>query len=93
MLLTRLIGTTSFRLAATYLAMFCASIAELGGVVYFAVGGEIVQQIDQRIVQETDRFLSEFGSSGLGAWRSIFAPAKSRAMSSSTAWKTAGVGF
>ena len=46
--------------------MFCASIAVLGGVVYFAVGREIVQQIDQRIVQETDMFLSEFGSSGLG---------------------------
>jgi signal transduction histidine kinase len=65
-LLSRLIGTASFRLATIYLATFCASIAVLGGVVYFAVGREIVQQIDQRIAQETEGFLSEFRRSGLG---------------------------
>ena len=46
--------------------MFCASIALLGAVVYYAVGREIVQQIDQRISQETARFLSEFKGNGLG---------------------------
>jgi signal transduction histidine kinase len=64
-LLTRLTRTTSFRLAATYLGMFCASIAVLGGVVYFAVGRELVQQIDQRLIQETDRYLSEFRRVGV----------------------------
>jgi signal transduction histidine kinase len=64
-LFPRLIGTTSFRLAATYLTIFCASVVILGGIVYFVVGQEIVRQIDQRVRQETASFLSEFQRDGL----------------------------
>ena len=62
---SRLISTTSFRLAATYLVIFSTSVAMLGGVVYFSVGREIVRQIDQRVIEETRKFSSEFKGSGL----------------------------
>jgi signal transduction histidine kinase len=64
-LLDRLIDSTSFRLAATYLAVFCASVVILGVVVYFAVGQEIVREIDERVRQETVAFQSEFQRDGL----------------------------
>jgi signal transduction histidine kinase len=63
--LPRIIGTASFRLAATYLAIFSVSVALLGGVVYFIVGHEIVRQIDDRVTAETAKFLSEFQRKGL----------------------------
>jgi signal transduction histidine kinase len=63
--LPRLLRTASFRLAATYLAIFSISVVLLGCVVYFTVGYEIVQQIDDRVTEETAKFLSEFQRNGL----------------------------
>jgi hypothetical protein len=63
--LTRLIRTTSFRLATIYLGIFSVSMAMLAGVVYFVVGEEIVREVDGRVAEETARFSSEFQESGL----------------------------
>jgi signal transduction histidine kinase len=64
-LLYRLIGTASFRLAATYLAVFSLSVVLLGWFVYLSVGYEIVRQIDQRVAAETKTYASEYKTSGL----------------------------
>jgi signal transduction histidine kinase len=63
--LSRLLGTASFRLAATYLVMFSASVALLGAVVYFSVGYEIVRQLDDRLIEETAKLTSYFKKNGL----------------------------
>ncbi|HXW19591.1 MAG TPA: ATP-binding protein [Roseiarcus sp.] len=65
MFLLRLIGTASFRLAATYLAVFSLSVVLLGWVVYLSIGHEIVRQIDERVAAETAKFSSEFKANGL----------------------------
>jgi len=64
-LLSRLIGSASFRLAATYLVLFCASVVLLGGLVYFTVGQEIVREVDHRISDETAKFVAEFQGQGV----------------------------
>jgi signal transduction histidine kinase len=63
--LSRLLGTASFRLAATYLVMFSASVVLLGVVVYFSVGYEIVRQLDDRLTEETAKLTSYFQKDGL----------------------------
>jgi signal transduction histidine kinase len=63
--LTRLIATTSFRLAATYLVISCSSVLVLGGVVYFAVREEIVSEIDRRVKLESADFSAQFRRDGL----------------------------
>jgi signal transduction histidine kinase len=63
--LSRLLGTASFRLAATYLVMFSASVVLLGVVVYFSVGYEIVRQLDDRLIEETSKLTSYFQKNGL----------------------------
>jgi signal transduction histidine kinase len=49
----------------TYLAIFSVSVALLGCVVYISVGYEIVRQIDDRVTEESEKFLSEFQRNGL----------------------------
>ncbi|MGA2792745.1 MAG: hypothetical protein ABSE69_04315, partial [Roseiarcus sp.] len=52
MSLPRSLGAASFRLAATYLAIFTLSVVVLGTVVYFSVGHEFARESDERVVAE-----------------------------------------
>jgi signal transduction histidine kinase len=61
----RLLRTTSFRLAATYLGLFTASVLVLGAVVYFSVGREIRLEFDERLEAETTRLRSYFEGADL----------------------------
>lgn len=63
----RLIRTASFRLSATYLALFSVSVIVLGAIVYFAVGREISRQIDDRVLRETSTLQSYFEREGFAA--------------------------
>ncbi len=65
MSLPRLIRTASFRLAATYLAVFALSVAILGIVVYFSVGREIVLELDERVTEEAATLRASFRTHGL----------------------------
>jgi len=88
--LSRLLGTASFRLAATYLVMFSASVALLGAVVYFSVGYEIVRQLDDRLIEETAKLTSYFKKNGLTRLAEHISARQ--APSSTTGWKTAAAG-
>jgi signal transduction histidine kinase len=63
--LSRLIATASFRLAATYLAIFTASVIVLGAVVYFSVSHELALESDGRVVAETASLRDFFHANGL----------------------------
>jgi signal transduction histidine kinase len=66
----RVFRTTSFRLAAIYLALFTLSACALGGFVYLSVRHEILSDFDARIIEETDalqRTFAEEGRDGLAA--------------------------
>jgi signal transduction histidine kinase len=66
----RVFRTTSFRLAAIYLALFTLSAGALGGFVYLSVRHEILTDFDARIIEETDalqRTFAEEGREGLAA--------------------------
>jgi signal transduction histidine kinase len=66
----RVFRTTSFRLAAIYLALFTLSAGALGGFVYLSVRSEILTEFDERIIEETDalqRTFAEEGRDGLAA--------------------------
>ena len=60
----RLLRTTSFRLAATYLLLFTLSALALGGFVSFAVLREIRAGFDDRIIEETGALERVFADGG-----------------------------
>ena len=57
---TRLFRTSSFRLAAIYLALFTVSVLFLGAVVYAVVHTQIAAEIDQDIDGESAALLKEY---------------------------------
>jgi signal transduction histidine kinase len=61
---TSLFRTSSFRLAAIYLALFTVSVLILGAVVYFVVWREIAGEIDADIQGETSTLVREFAAHG-----------------------------
>jgi len=60
----RLLRSTSFRLAAIYLALFTLSALALGAFVYGSVRHEILADFDERIVEETDALRGVFERAG-----------------------------
>ncbi len=62
---TRLIRTTSFRLAAIYLLLFTLSALALGILVYVSVRHEILAEFDDRIMEESDALQDVFVKQGL----------------------------
>ncbi len=60
----RLLRTASFRLAATYLALFALSALGLGAFVYLSVRHEILANFDERIIEETGALQSAFAREG-----------------------------
>jgi len=63
--LSRLLGAASFRLVATYLAIFALSALILGCVVYFSVGREIILQLDERLNEEAAALKGDFTAHGM----------------------------
>jgi signal transduction histidine kinase len=61
---TSLFRTTSFRLAALYLALFAASTLALGAFVYWSIRHEILADFDDRIVEERDALQQVFDEQG-----------------------------
>ncbi len=61
---TRLFRTSSFRLAAIYLALFTISVLILGAVVYAVVHTQIATEIDQDIEGESAALLKEYAAHG-----------------------------
>ncbi|MFI5013950.1 MAG: sensor histidine kinase [Hyphomicrobiales bacterium] len=68
--LSRLFGTAGFRLALSYLAIFFISVLLLGAVVYVSVRHALLQELDERILEETGLLIQEFQSNGLDHLRS-----------------------
>ena len=61
---TSLFRTSSFRLAAIYLALFTVSVLILGAVVYFVVWRQVTSEIDQDIRGEASALAREFAAHG-----------------------------
>ena len=61
---TSLFRTSSFRLAAIYLALFTLSVGILGAVVYLVVRGEIAAEIDQDVAGESAALMNENSAHG-----------------------------
>jgi len=61
---TRLFRTSSFRLAAIYLALFTVSVLFLGAVVYAVVHTQIAAEIDQDIDDESAALLKAYSTHG-----------------------------
>ena len=61
---TRLIRTTSFRLAAIYVLLFTLSALALGTFVYLSVRREILSDFDERIIEESDVLQRVFAQNG-----------------------------
>jgi signal transduction histidine kinase len=61
---TRLFRTSSFRLAAIYLALFTVSVLILGAVVYAVVHTQIATEIDQDIEGESAALMREYSAHG-----------------------------
>ena len=70
---TRLFRTSSFRLAAIYLALFTVSVLILGAVVYAVVHTQIATEIDQDIEGESAALTKEYFAHGLGRLEALIA--------------------
>ena len=66
-----LLRTASFRLAALYLALFTASALALGAFVYLSVRHEIMNDFDDRIVEETEALVGVFKDGGRDKVRAV----------------------
>lgn len=64
---SRLLRTASFRLAASYLAVFSLSVMLLGAAVYVSVRHALLHEIDERVGEETALLVKVFDSGGLDA--------------------------
>ena len=70
---TRLFRTSSFRLAAIYLALFTASVLILGAVVYAVVHTQIAAEIDQDIEGESAALMKEYSARGRDRLQALIA--------------------
>ena len=61
----RLLRTTSFRLAALYVAVFAVSASVLGAAVFFAARAALVDQMTVRVEAEASFLTAEFKARGL----------------------------
>ena len=68
---TRLFRTSSFRLAAIYLALFTVSVLILGAVVYAVVHTQIAAEIDQDIADESAALLKQYSAHGRDRLRTL----------------------
>ena len=78
---TRLFRTSSFRLAAIYLALFTVSVLILGAVVYAVVHTQIAAEIDQDIEGESAALMKEYSAHGRDRLQALIA-ARRRAVRS-----------
>ena len=65
MFLRRILSVASFRLAATYLAIFTLSVGLLGAVVYWRVDREFARANDERVLAEAASLQDCFREQGL----------------------------
>ena len=65
MFLRRILSVASFRLAATYLAIFTLSVGLLGAVVYWGVDREFARANDERVLAEAASLQEYFREHGL----------------------------
>ena len=70
---TRLFRTSSFRLAAIYLALFTVSVVILGAVVYAVVHTQIATEIDQDIEGESAALMKEYSAHGRDRLQALIA--------------------
>jgi len=70
---TRLFRTSSFRLAAIYLALFTVSVVILGAVVYAVVHTQIAAEIDQDIEGESAALTKEYAAHGRDRLQALIA--------------------
>jgi signal transduction histidine kinase len=61
----RILHTTAFRLAASYVTVFAMAVAALGAVTYFVTVGALELQLDGRISRETGALSSVYDTRGL----------------------------
>ncbi len=76
---TRLFRTSSFRLAAIYLALFTVSVLILGAVVYAVVHTQIAAEIDQDIEGESAALMKEYAAHGRDRLQALIATRSSAA--------------
>lgn len=70
---TRILGTTTFRLALIYLALFSASAAALLGFVYWSTATVTAQQTDETIQAEITGLAEQYRQRGLPGLTAIVA--------------------
>ena len=61
----RVLQTTTFRLAALYVAAFAVSVAALGVVIYFVTASALAQRLDARIASDMRELRHDYQSGGL----------------------------
>jgi len=70
---TRLLETSTFRLALLYLALFGVSALALVGYLYWATAGLMERQITETIQAEVEGLVEQYRSQGLGRLRKVIA--------------------
>ena len=65
MALPRILRTTSFRFTLIYAALFIASVAALGGILYRSVTSALEQQVAQQVSREMTTLLADYRVNGL----------------------------
>jgi len=68
-MLHRLIHTANFKLAVLYTAIFFASVAVLGGVLYIDVQQSLEDQLKDRISAEMEQLLGDYRDDGMNELR------------------------
>ncbi len=61
----RILHTTAFRLAASYVTVFAMAVAVLGAVTYFVTVGALERQLDSRISRETNALRAVYDTRGV----------------------------
>jgi signal transduction histidine kinase len=69
--LTRLLDTSTFRLALIYLALFGVSALALLGYLYFTTTTLLERQVAETIAAETEGLLEQYKAQGLGRLRQV----------------------
>jgi signal transduction histidine kinase len=64
--LTRLLETSSFRLALIYLGLFGVSALVLLGYLYWATSGFLEEQVEETVAAEIEGLVEQYKSQGLG---------------------------
>ncbi|MGI9452157.1 MAG: ATP-binding protein [Geminicoccaceae bacterium] len=73
MLPTRLLDTTTFRLALIYLGLFGISALALLGYLYFATAGFMTQQTEETIQAEIEGLAEQYNNQGIQRLRQVIA--------------------